>query len=218
MTRTGAARQADWYFDFISPFAYFQFRMFDRLPADLGVTLKPVLFAGLLNHWGQKGPAEIPGKRIHTYRYCQWYAERRGIPFRAPPAHPFNPLSPLRLAVAMDAAPDAVGRIFTAIWGDGIDVTSETGWGQLAGRVGLRADDATRRVGAQSVKNRLRANTDEAVARGVFGVPSFVCDHQVFWGVDSTDMFLDYLANPARFFDGEMARIQVLPVGQARKP
>lgn len=218
MTRAERVRRADWYFDFISPFAYFQFQSFGRLPADLDVTLKPVLFAGLLDHWGQKGPAEIPGKRVHTYRYCLWYAERHGIAFRAPPAHPFNPLGPLRMALALDAAPEAVGAIFSTIWGDGMDVASEAGWTELAARVGLPADAATQRVGEQTVKDRLRFNTEEAIDRGVFGVPSFVCDGEVFWGVDATDMFLDFLADPAMFRGGEMARISTLPVGKARKP
>ena len=71
---------------------------YDRLPDDLEITLKPVLFAGLLGHWDMKGPAEIPAKRVQTYRYCHWLAEKRGIPFKAPPRHPFNPLPLLRLA------------------------------------------------------------------------------------------------------------------------
>jgi 2-hydroxychromene-2-carboxylate isomerase len=217
MAAAGEGRRADWYFDFISPFSYFQLQMFDRLPAGLSVTLKPVLFAGLLGHWGQKGPAEIPGKRLHTYRHCQWYADRHGIPFRMPPAHPFNPLGPLRLAAALDATPEAVGAIFAAIWAEGVDVASEAGWARLAERVGLSAAEAQRRAGEQAVKDRLRDNTGEAADRGVFGVPSFVCDGEVFWGVDSTDMFLDYLADPALFDTGEMARIAGLPIGQARK-
>ena len=217
MTETGERRQADWYFDFISPFSYFQFRMFDRLPAGLSVTLKPVLFAGLLGHWGQLGPAEIPGKRLHAYRYCHWYAGRHGIPFRMPPTHPFNPLGPLRLAVALDASPDAVGAIFAAIWAEGVDVAAEAGWALLTGRVGMDVAEAQRRVSEPAVKERLRGNTEEAAGRGVFGVPSFVCDGEVFWGVDSTGMFLDYLADPALFRTGEMARITTLPIGQGRK-
>ena len=85
-------RAADWYFDFLSPFSYLQLVQFDRLPPDLEITYRPVLFAGLLGHWEHKGPAEIPAKRVHTYRWCHWYAARHGIPFRMPPAHPFNPL------------------------------------------------------------------------------------------------------------------------------
>jgi len=209
-------RRADWWFDFISPFSYFQYRMLGRLPDGLVVSLKPVLLAGLLGHWGQKGPAEIPVKRVHTYRFCQWYALRHGIPFRMPPAHPFNPLGPLRLALALDAAPDVVGAIFDTIWADGVDVTTEAGWAALAARVGLAPDEASRRAGNQAVKDRLRINTEDAAAHGVFGVPSFVCDEEVFWGVDSTDMFVEYLANPVMFRDAEMVRISSLPIGQAR--
>ena len=57
---------ADWYFDFVSPFAYLQLMDFKRLPDSLGIRYRPVLFAGLLGHWGQKGPAEIPDKRRRT--------------------------------------------------------------------------------------------------------------------------------------------------------
>ena len=93
--------KAVWYFDFISPFAYLQWQELARLPESLKISHRPVLFAGLLNHWGHKGPAEIPAKRRHTYRYCRWLAEQRNIPFTLPPAHPFNPLKALRLAVAL---------------------------------------------------------------------------------------------------------------------
>ena len=80
----------DWYFDFVSPYSYIALHRLRELPQP--VTYKPVLFAGLLNHWGQKGPAEIPAKRRWTYRWCTWWAASLGIPFRFPAAHPFNPL------------------------------------------------------------------------------------------------------------------------------
>lgn len=67
----------DWYFDFISPFAYLQFYALEHHLSqrpDLKIHFKPVLFAALLKHNSHKGPAEIPSKRLATYRYCQWYA------------------------------------------------------------------------------------------------------------------------------------------------
>ena len=78
------ARHADWYFDYVSPYAYLQLESFDRLPEDLEVHLKPVLFAGLLGYWDNMGPAEIPAKRRQTYRYSHWLAHKRGVPFKAP--------------------------------------------------------------------------------------------------------------------------------------
>lgn len=86
----------DWYFDFVSPYSYLGLhRLKDVKPK---INYKPVLFAGLLKHWGQKGPAEIPAKRKWTYRSCDWQARKLGLPFRFPAAHPFNPLPHLRLA------------------------------------------------------------------------------------------------------------------------
>jgi 2-hydroxychromene-2-carboxylate isomerase len=106
------SRRADWYFDVVSPYAYLQLMQFDRLPDDLEVTFKPVLFAGLLGHWEHKGPAEIPAKRRQTYRYCHWLAGKRGLPFRVPPRHPFNPLAILRLTVALGATRPVVEAVF----------------------------------------------------------------------------------------------------------
>ena len=83
--RIDCLSSANWYFDFVSPFAYLQLAQFDRLPGSLEIDYVPVLFAGLLEYWENKGPAEIPEKRRHTYRFCQWYGERHGIPFRFPP-------------------------------------------------------------------------------------------------------------------------------------
>lgn len=217
MSRNPAVRSADWYFDFISPYAYLQFRRFDSLPSNLRIACKPVLFAALLGRWGHKGPAEIPAKRLHTYRFCKWYADRAGIAFTMPPAHPFNPLPALRLAIAAGGSHKAVGAIFDVIWGEGFDVSQDDGWRRICERMDINADDASRRVAAPEVKAALRASSDEALARGVFGVPTFAVDGELFWGDDSTDMFLDYLDEPERFRSGEMARIAAVPIGQARK-
>lgn len=112
-------RNAIWYFDFVSPFACICLHRLQELPPDLALEYRPVLFAGLLNHWGQKGPAELPSKRRYTYRWSHWWARSLGIPFRYPAAHPFNPLQHLRLAIACGAKPDAVRKIFDSIWTTG---------------------------------------------------------------------------------------------------
>ena len=90
-------READWYFDYLSPYPYLQMWRFKELPDDLVVRPRPVVFAALLNHWGHKGPAEIPAKRRQTSFYTRWLAQQRGLDFTGPPRHPFNPLPLLRL-------------------------------------------------------------------------------------------------------------------------
>ena len=208
-------RAADWYFDFLSPFSYLQLVQFDRLPPDLEITYRPVLFAGLLGHWEHKGPAEIPAKRVHTYRWCHWYAARHGIPFRMPPAHPFNPLRPLRLAVAQGAEPALIRAIFDAIWAEGRDLSRDDEWQGLTERLAIA--DADEAIARPEVKEALKKSTEEAARRGVFGVPTFAIGGELFWGLDATDLVLDYLNDPGLLETGEYARIANLPIAQARK-
>ena len=93
-------KKVDWYFDFISPFAYLQFSQFKKFENELNITIHPVVFGALLKHWGQLGPAEIVPKRIFTYRFFKWKADRLGIEYTMPTYHPFNPLPALLSCIA----------------------------------------------------------------------------------------------------------------------
>ena len=200
------ARQAEWYFDFISPYAYLQFHALERVPEDVAITLRPVLFAGLLNHWGQLGPAEIPAKRRHTGMVTRWRAERRRIAFRAPPRHPFNPLAVLRLAIALGPTRATVGTIFAHIWAEGQDGQDPASLALLARKLGVH--DLEARIAAPEVKAALRANTEAAIARGVYGVPSFAIGDETFWGDDMFELMLDWLADPGAFDTAEHRRMR----------
>ncbi len=203
----------DFYFDIISPYACFAFKRLDDLPSGVEIHLKPVLFAGLLGHWESKGPAEIPPKRIFTYQYTHWYAKHHEIAFRAPPAHPFNPLPGLRLAIAAGCERGAVDQIFSFVWAKGLAFDDQSAWDELLTTV----DGNAEAVGSAEVKNQLRENTEQALAANVFGVPTYVIDGNVFWGVDSLEMVKDYLANPAMMDDPEMQRLANLPSSATRK-
>jgi 2-hydroxychromene-2-carboxylate isomerase len=199
----------DWYFDFVSPYSYLCLHRLREIPAP--IIYKPVLFAGLLNHWGQKGPAEIPAKRRWTYRWCEWWAKELGIPFRFPASHPFNPLHHLRLALVCGSSPEAVRCIFDSIWIDGGEATDPARFSQLCGELGVAAEQLS------GVKDLLRKNTEEAAARGVFGVPTFVADGEVFWGADSVEFLKAFLADPVTVRNEEMRRLETLPFAAARK-
>lgn len=204
----------DWYFDFVSPFSYLQCERFPVLPTDARVRMRPVLFAGLLKAWQHKGPAEIPPKRRFTYRHVQWLARREGVELRFPPGHPFNSLRPLRLAIALGCDPQKIREIFRFIWAEGRLVQDDSEWALLGRRLGLRDADAL--VSAPEVKEALRRNGEDAVAAGVFGVPSFVAGGEVFWGFDAGAMMLDFLRNPRLFDQEEMARLDRLPAAAER--
>ena len=207
----------DWYFDFISPYAYLQWRLLWRDSPSLARMLnpKPVLFAGLLQHWGQLGPAEIPGKRAHTYRQVLWQSRAAGIPLHFPPAHPFNPLPALRLCLAAPERDHAVCAIFAHLWEDGRAGDSVEALAEVARA--LHVEDPATAIAAPAVKAELAANGAEAIALGVFGVPSIVVDGQLFWGNDSTAMVQAYLADRSLFDDAEMRRIDDLPEAIQRK-
>jgi 2-hydroxychromene-2-carboxylate isomerase len=207
--------KAKWYFDFISPFAYLQFAQFPNLPNNIEITPIPAVFGAILQHWGQLGPAEIPPKRRFVYRFFQWNAAQLGIPFTMPPVHPFNPIPALRLCTAAGADIKHTRAVFDLIYGKGIQPDSPEGIQLIA--QALNISNPERAMQDPAVKNTLHANTAQATSDGVFGVPSFVINGELFWGGDSTKMMLDFLKNPGIFNTPEMKRISNMEMGLTRK-
>ena len=203
----------DWYYDFISPFAYLASQHLERLPSNTQLRPYPILFAGLLQHHVTKGPAEIPSMRRYTFRHIRWLADRHGIELKLPPAHPFNPLPLLRLAIAVDADPQQVQRLFRFVWAEGKSHDDQGAWKALLDEFDI---DAAQIV-TDSVKSRLRENTDAAIERNLFGVPSFVVDDEIFWGFDALDFLVEYLDNPALLESPGMLAIDAMPDGMQRK-
>jgi len=203
-----------WVFDVISPFAYLGFRDLARLPDQVQLRFVPVLFAGMLSHFGQRGPAEIPGKRRFTYRFVLWRARRLGLPISFPPAHPFNPLAALRLVIAAGSDRRAAGAVLNAAFRDGRDLSDPAVIAELARELGVV--DPQRAVADPAVKQRLRENTEWAISLGVFGVPTLVIGRELFWGHDAFEMGLEYLRDRSAFEDPQMAAVDSLPVGVER--
>ncbi len=196
-------KQLTFWFDPVSPFAYLAF---ERLPQALeglsySVRYRPVLFAGMLNHWGQKGPAEIEPKRAWTFRHVHWLAHRHGIELQTPAQHPFNPLALLRLLLACaddGMAPNrhACERVLRHVWHGGHDANHPARLAALTQALAPAGDP----TGA-AVKQALKSATDDAVAMGLFGVPTIEVDGRLFWGIDSLEMLAACLRGEA-WFDG----------------
>ena len=210
-------KQIDFYFDFISPYAYLAF---EKLPETLmglsyGVSYKPVLFGAMLQHHGQLGPAEIKPKRDWTYRQVMWQAHANCVEMQMPAAHPFNPLPLLRLAVASSdtGMPNryVTETIFHHVWRGGADAADAQRLKALAEQLALKRD-----VSAEDVKAQLRANTEEAIACGLFGVPTMAVDGKLFWGFDALPMLRDYLHGDAWFESSAWDAAARLPVGISR--
>jgi len=207
--------KVQWFFDVISPFAYLQSERLDQVAASLELEFKPVLLAGLLNHWGQLGPAEIEPKKLFTYRHVLWLAKRNGVELRFPNSHPFNPLKLLRLAVLAGNNLDNIRKIFRFVWQQGQLPDNDDALYRLV--EDLDITDAATRIEDPEVKNRLKANGRKAIDAGVFGVPTFVIDDHVIWGLDATEMLLDYVGNPGMFRTEEMSRAADIRPAAERK-
>lgn len=206
---------ARWYFDIISPYSYLHLKRFAELSPALEIEPVPVLFAGLLKHWDNKGPAELAPKRLHTFRSCIWTASQLGIPFRLPPFHPFNPLHAQRLLVGLGAAREAVEAAYDFVWAEGRDLTAE--WPLFCQRLGVGIDDATALIADPAIKQKLADNTAQAAAQGVFGVPTLAFRGQSFWGSDTNAWVNAFIDGPQMFDSGEMKRAAEIGIGAARK-
>jgi 2-hydroxychromene-2-carboxylate isomerase len=217
------------FYDPISPYAHLAFAALPQalMGHSVAVSYRPVLFAALLKAHGQLGPAEIPAKRDWTYRQVQWLAHTHGIRLDMPASHPFNPLPLLRLglATATDEAPGDTSRyvteqLFQHVWHGGADAADPARITELQatlqdhmaqrGRPWVAPDSET-------VKQRLRANTDEALALGLFGVPAVVVDGRVFWGFDALPMLTAWLNGDAWFEGGAWERAAGTAVGVQRR-
>ena len=190
---TPAAATLTFYFDFISPYAFIGWRQLRAIAERTGVAVVavPVLFAGLLDAHGTKGPAEIPAKRTYTFRDAYRKAHRLGLPaLRPPPSHPFNPLVALR--VASLPLPEAdrlrlIDALFAATWSLGSGTETPAQVIAAATAAGLDGEALVAAASAPAVKQQLRDATAQAVARGVFGVPTVVVGDEIFWGTDGLD-------------------------------
>ncbi len=214
-------KQIDCYFDFISPYAYLAFEHLPVALQDAGsyaVAYKPIVFGALLNAHGQLGPAEIAAKRDWTSRHVSWLARTNGIRLRHPAMHPFNPLGALRLAVACATADAGLPNryvcttIFRHVWQSGLDAADPQRLDTLRERLVPARDPQD-----PAVKARLHALTDEALALGLFGVPSFVVDGRIFWGFDALPMLRAHLLDDEGLTQAQWDEPLGRPIGIQRR-
>jgi 2-hydroxychromene-2-carboxylate isomerase len=191
------ATAVTFYFDPVSPYAWLSTAALARIEAaGAEIAFQPVLFAGLLNAHGQKGPAEVPAKRQYLFRDVMREAARLGLGFKGPPGHPFNPLQALRRCLALtrqDQRRRFALAVMRACWEDGEDVSDGAVLVRIADKCGL--DGAALQLAAQQpeLKAQLAAETEEAIARGVFGVPTFRVGDELFWGGDRVEALVRHL-------------------------
>lgn len=209
------------YFDVISPYAYLAWTQIHALAERHGrdVEPAPILFAALLNAYGHKGPAEIPPKRVYIFKDVLRSAALLGVPLSPPAAHPFNPLLALRVAsVAMpqNTQRALINALYRATWGGGSGAENTPQVAAAIAEVGLDPEATIREATSEVGKARVRARTQEALARGVFGVPTIWADGEIFWGLDALGHLDRFLAGHDPIDPAALARWSSLPSSASR--
>lgn len=189
-------RTITFYFDFISPYAYLAWTQIHALAErhEASVEPVPVLFAGLLNHHGQKGPAEIPAKRIWVFKELARRSRLLGVPLSFPKTHPFNPLTALRAVAATPMAERRalVDALYRVVWGesdgDKRGLEDPEAVAEAANALGRDGAALLAKTRTPEVKAALRESTERAIEAGVFGVPTLQLGGELFFGLDSFDL------------------------------
>ena len=177
------------YFDYESPNAYLAWTQLPELADRYGRTIDavPVLYAGLLEAHGQLGPGEMPAKGLWMSKNLARNAALLGVPLNPPAFLPFNPLLALRMSVLPLQAMERralIDALFRAVWVRGLHVSDSAVAEQVANELGLAGAALVAQAQSPDVKSRLRRQTDDAISRGVFGVPSMEVGDELFWGYD----------------------------------
>jgi 2-hydroxychromene-2-carboxylate isomerase len=196
-------KELNFYFDFLSPFSYFAWLKMGPLSKELNVKVnyKPVALGPLLNHWQIKGPGEITPKREFLLKQLLRYSAKNDLAFTTPKTHPFNSLYALRLAlsgVAGTHQESVIETLWRAGWQTRIDMGEPDELLKALSENDLPADDLYEKSFSREAKVELKANIQEAISKGVFGVPSFVIDDELFWGNDSLSELKDFILNEDR--------------------
>lgn len=190
------------YFDFISPYSYLGWVELQKLaknpPVPIEIKPIPILFDELRTHWGSTEVSRVPPKRTFVFKDVIRRAKQIGLDVQLPAIHPFNPVLPLCLITCLSESPrlsSVITAFFEACWGQSLDITDEQTLGPILWAHGF--NDGNNRVidactQSQS-EERLLQQTRDAIELGVFGVPTYHVDDELFWGSDQIDFLRSYL-------------------------
>jgi len=184
----------EFWFDVGSPYSYLAWRALPKLAAEKGARIdwRPMLLGGVFKATGNHSPAEIPAKSRWTRIDMQRWAERIGTTIRMNPHFPVNTLALMRGAVAMKTLGEEpflryLDAVFRAMWVDARNMGDPDEVAAVLREAGFDPAQVMALALEPAAKEGLKAATEEAVARGVFGAPTFFVGDQMFWGQDRLD-------------------------------
>lgn len=190
----------EFYFDFGSPAAYLAYTQLPQLVQDTGadVVWRPMLLGGVFVATGNASPASVPAKGKYIFRDFSRFAQRYGVPLNTNPFFPINTITLMRIAVGLQLRHDPrfldyCTAMFNAIWVDAQNMNDPTTVAIVLQTNGFDAAALLALASEPAVKDALKAATEAAVQRGVFGAPTFFVADQMYWGQDRIDFVRDAL-------------------------
>jgi 2-hydroxychromene-2-carboxylate isomerase len=193
-------KQVEFYFDVGSPAAYLAWKQMPLLAQQTGASIvyRPFLLGGVFQATGNRSPMEVPAKGRYMQVDLQRFARRHGVEFRHNPHFPINTLMLMRGAVGLQLRNPArmavyVDAVFDAIWVEGRNMNDPGTVGAVLREAGFEAPEILALTSDQEVKDALKAVSQRAVERGVFGAPTFFVGEQMFWGQDRLDFVKEAL-------------------------
>lgn len=192
------SKQVECFFDVVSPAAYLAWTQLPGIAAETGAEIvwRPMLLGGLFKLTGNSPPLAVPAKGRYTLRDFGRYAERYGVPFRLNPNFPINTVTVMRGAEAYRGTDrfDAYLRaMFEAMWVNARKLDDPEEVGQVLQSAGFDPAEVAELVQQPETKQKLKASTDEAAERGVFGSPTFFVGDEMWFGQDRLDWVRDAL-------------------------
>lgn len=194
------SKTVEFFFDFGSPTTYLAYTQLPQIAAERGAQIRwrPMLLGGVFKATGNVSPVTVPAKGRWMGQDIARWARRYAVPFTFNPRFPINTLTLMRGAVGLQMRqPESFASycdaVFRAMWQDGRNLGDAAVLAATLTNAGLDAQAFATLVADPEVKAGLITNTDEAVARGVFGAPSFFVGDEMFFGQDRLDFVRDAL-------------------------
>ena len=186
-------KEVEFYFDFISPYAYLAYKKIQSLPKDIKIKYKPVLLGALHNLEGITAPAFIKPKLKHMISDCDLIANKNKSNFIWNSKFPINSLSVMRgyLFINAENRELYMNVMFDAYWKDNLDISNEKILKNLIEKCKINSSKFFDGIKDLKIKDELKSITQEAHDKGIFGAPTFVVNNKIFWGQDRLEFALE---------------------------
>ncbi len=184
-------------FDFGSPYSYLAYNNLNSIREAGGeVTIMPVLLGGIFKATGNQPPATVQKKGEYMFKDINRWSKKLDIPFKMNPYFPILTVPHMRgaiLAQRENILEKYMQVMFEAIWVKAMNLNDQEILTNIAEKSGIDPNQFAEEISSDEIKNKLRENTEFAISKGAFGVPTYYLDDEMFWGIDSVKFLLDDL-------------------------